>query len=195
MNENWFVDSKSELARFFDVSVNTVSNWLLRGCPHTTSEGRKRYRFYLPDVVAWMSLGVPSDDEEPEELSVARAKLAMRQTEKTAVETKIKEAQLGTILQGGVIPASAARQLFLQGEIIMLHTVAGMVVTVPELFLQSDYMKEVETKRGPMHRLRSLMDPYRLQARDEFRQASENLLARFLGDDVGSDDVEKEAAK
>ena len=195
MNEKWVVNSKAELAGFFDVSVNTVTNWLLRGCPHTTSEGRNRYQFYLPQVVGWTGLGGPSDSDEPEELSIERARLARRQTEKTAIETKIKEAQLGTILQGGVIPASAARQLFLQGEIIMLHTVAGMVVTVPELFLQSDYLKSVETKRGPMHRLRSLMDPYRLQARDEFRQASDNLLARFLGDDVGSDDVEKEAAK
>jgi hypothetical protein len=29
--------NKSELARAFSVSTNTISNWIMRGCPHRSS--------------------------------------------------------------------------------------------------------------------------------------------------------------
>src|SRR5688572_2342865 len=46
--------NKSELAQAFDVSPETVSAWLRRGCPFT-KRGRngEAYEFSLPDVVRW----------------------------------------------------------------------------------------------------------------------------------------------
>ena len=103
-------------------SLLLATEWLTRGCPHEQEDtGRRRYRFYLPDVAEWLGLDGVSGDDEPPELTKERAFLAKAQCAKTEVETDLRKAQLGQVLAGGSIPANAARELFAHGEILFLQ--------------------------------------------------------------------------
>jgi hypothetical protein len=149
VNEKWVASGKSELAEFFGVSVNAVTAWLVKGCPHAQeTTGRKRYRFYLQDVVAWLHAGKDAGTGEVGELSVERAHLARKQTEKTEVETQLKQALLKTVLAGGVLPVQHAKQMLAEGEIIYHTTIGNMIVTVPHLFFKAGYMAEVGKSVG-----------------------------------------------
>ena len=181
------LNGKAALAECFNVSVNSVTNWLLRGCPVLEAEGKHQYRFYIPEVIGWLGLGGPADNDEPAELSLERARLAKAQTTKTTVETRLKEAQLGHVLAGGVIPADKARDLIQHGMVLVMQTIGNMVVSVPLQFLEGDHLRE-ELAHNPIRRLRLLMDAYRLDAGAEFRRAGEALLARYLGDPGQVDD-------
>lgn len=46
--------NKAELAKAFDVSVNTIDKWLARGCPYVEKgTNGKEYEFDLKAVMAW----------------------------------------------------------------------------------------------------------------------------------------------
>jgi hypothetical protein len=151
--------------------------------------GKRTHRaWHLADVVQRLLAiaAEATDSDAPRELSLERAKLARAQTEKSKVETEMKRAQLTSVLAGGLIPVTAARDLFGKGEILVMQGFARMAAQVPVDHF-SDYRKDLAEKRGAQFRLAVMIDDWRFPVRDEFRQAAQNLLSRYhAGPDTDS---------
>jgi hypothetical protein len=184
LNQNWIADSKSELAQFFNVSLNTTSNWLLRGCPVLEGSAKGRYKFYLPDVVGWLSLGGPSEADEPAELSIERAKLARAQTEKSKVETELKRTQLGAVLAGGMIPATYIDDIEWRGELIINSVFSTLVAVAPVHYFGGRRSDIADDQR----RMHFVLDEYRWEARAQYKKEAAQLRKKYLGNQVVQDD-------
>lgn len=48
----WWVNKKT-CAQFFGVSLTTIDDWLLKGCPHARHDSGRVSALYLPDVASW----------------------------------------------------------------------------------------------------------------------------------------------
>lgn len=56
--ENWWVRGSAEICSFFNVSAQTLSNWVKKGCP------QERYgRYDLQKIIAWKYADAETSDE------------------------------------------------------------------------------------------------------------------------------------
>lgn len=88
MNE--IIVSKTDAAKFFDVSVQALDGWFRRGCPIHEKDASDRIRSLDLAAMARWRIGQVSDDE----LTVEKTRLTKAQANKTELEVDVLRGSL-----------------------------------------------------------------------------------------------------
>ena len=102
MNPRRVVVTKQELARTFDLHVNTVERWIDHGCPHV------RLRpglvlLYFEEVTRWL-VAQPPGDHHPLTLLGAKAYLARTAEDLAAIERELAALVAMNVVDTACVP-------------------------------------------------------------------------------------------